>query len=140
MSEQRFKRRDFLKLGTQGLLALSGLLGLGGLLRYLSFQSEPAQPRQIPLGAATDYPPGTRRVVADGQALLIHDENGLRAISLVCTHLGCLVQAEGDGFACPCHGSLYAAGGEVLRGPATQALQELRVEQSASGELLLIRD
>ena len=92
------------------------------------------------MGAATDYLPGTHRVVADGQALLIHDENGLRAISLVCTHLGCLVQAEGDGFACPCHGSLYASGGEVLRGPATQALQELRVEQSESGELLLIRD
>ena len=140
MSEQRFKRRDFLKLGTRGLLALSGLLGLGGLLRYLSFQSEPAQPRQIPLGAATDYPPGTRSVVADGQALLIHDENGLRAISLVCTHLGCLVQEEGEGFACPCHGSLYAADGTLLRGPATQALHELRVEQSESGELLLIRD
>ena len=61
------------------LLALSGILGLGGLLRYLSYQSEPAQPQEIPLGAATDYPIGTREVVAEGQALLIHDKQSLRA-------------------------------------------------------------
>jgi len=140
MGQQRLKRRDFLKLGTQGLLALSGMLGLGGLLRYLSFQSEPAQPREIPLGAATDYPLGTRKVVAEGQALLIHDEKGLLAISLVCTHLGCLVQAEGNGFTCPCHGSMYAADGAVVRGPATQALPELRLEQTENGELLLIKE
>jgi Rieske Fe-S protein len=139
MHNQRLKRRDFLKLGTQGLLALSGMLGLGGLLRYLSFQTEPEPPRQISLGAAADYPAGTRRMVAGGQALLIHDEAGLRAISLVCTHLGCLVQAQGDGFACPCHGSLYAADGALVRGPATQALHALRLEQTENGELLLIR-
>jgi nitrite reductase/ring-hydroxylating ferredoxin subunit len=140
MGEQRLKRRDFLKLGTQGLLTVSGMLGLGGLLRYLSFQTEPAPRREIPLGAAADYPPGTRRVVADGQALLIHDEQGLRAISLVCTHLGCLVQVEGDGFTCPCHGSMYAADGALLRGPATQALHALRIEETENGELLLVKE
>lgn len=133
-------RRDFLKLATQGLLAVSGMLGLGGLLRYLSFQSDPPAPRQVSLGLAADFPPGTRQVVAGGQALLIHDDEGLRALSLVCSHLGCLVQAEGEGYACPCHGSLYAADGRVLRGPATQALQALRVEQTEQGELLLIKE
>jgi Rieske Fe-S protein len=139
MHEKPVKRRDFLKLGTQGLLTLSGVLGLGGLLRYLSFQADPPAPNQISLGMAADFPPGTRQVVANGQVLLIHDDEELRALSLVCTHLGCLVQVEGEGFACPCHGSLYAADGAVQRGPATEALPLLRVEQTETGELLLIK-
>lgn len=140
MHDQPVKRRDFLKLGTQGLLALSGMLGLGGLLRYLSFQTEPPPTQEIPLGKAADYPRGTRRVVADGQALLIHDEAGLRAISLVCTHLGCLVQPDDEGFTCPCHGSLYAADGALRRGPATQALHRLPIEEINEGELVLIKE
>jgi Rieske Fe-S protein len=138
MPVQQVKRRDFLKLGTQGLLALSGMLGLGGLLRYLSFQDEPTPRREIALGKVDDYPPGTRQVVANGQALLIHDESGLYALGLVCTHLGCLVEVAGEGFACPCHGSLYNADGSVRRGPATQPLNELRLDQAENGELTLI--
>lgn len=140
MPEQTMKRRDFLKLATQGLLAAGGLLGLGGLLRFLSFQSEPAPAREINLGASIDYPIGTRKVVAEGQALLIHDEQGLRAISLTCTHLGCLVEEKESGFTCPCHGSMYTRDGAVLRGPATQALLTWQVEQSANGDLLLRRE
>lgn len=140
MEKQRVKRRDFLKLVTKGILAVSGMLGLGSLLRYFSYKSEPTALREMPLGAVTDFPLGTRQEVADGQALLIHDEDGLRAISLVCTHLGCLVHPEGDGFTCPCHGSQYDADGTVVRGPATQALQALRIEQTGDGELRLIRE
>lgn len=140
MSKPDLKRRDFLKLGTQGLLTLSGLLGLGGLLRYLGYQSDPAAPRRISLGMASDFPLGTRQVVTNGQALLIHDTQGLRALSLVCTHLGCLVQTEGQDFACPCHGSLYAQDGSILRGPANQPLHWLRLEETESGELFLVRE
>lgn len=139
MQKQSLKRRDFLKLSTQGLLTLGGLLGLGGLLRYLSYKPEPAPSPRISLGPASGYPPGTRTVVADGQALLLHDETGLHALSLVCTHLGCLVQAEGSGFACPCHGSLYAADGSLIRGPAAQPLPELVLEQAENGDLILIK-
>lgn len=137
MEKHDIRRKDFIQLGTRGMLMLSGLLGLGGVLRYLSFQSEPSPVREIRLGKAADFPAGTRRVVANGQALVIHDEGGLRAISLVCTHLGCLVSVEGEGFACPCHGSLYGAEGDVVRGPAGQALRLLKVEQNEAGELVL---
>jgi cytochrome b6-f complex iron-sulfur subunit len=140
MHKPPVERCDFLKLGTQGLLALSGVLGLGGLLRYLGFQADPPAASQVSLGMAADFPPGTRQVVANGQALLIHDEKGLRALSLVCTHLGCLVEANDTGFACPCHGSLYAADGAVVRGPASQPLTWLHVEETGDGELLLIKE
>jgi hypothetical protein len=41
-------RRDFLKLTRNGFLYLSGILTLGGLLRFLSFQTEPARQTEWP--------------------------------------------------------------------------------------------
>ncbi|HML21953.1 MAG TPA: Rieske (2Fe-2S) protein [Aggregatilinea sp.] len=134
-------RRDFLRLVTQSLLGISGLLGLGGLVRYLDFQGETAPPEVFELGAAADYPPGSSVVLPDVPAVLIHDEAGFRAMSLVCTHLGCTVEpdAAGDGYVCPCHGSRYDAAGVARRGPASDALPTLRVEVTDDEQVRLYR-
>lgn len=51
------------------------------------------------------------------------------ALKAECPHLGCLVAPEpGVGFACPCHGSRYAADGSVTRGPAPRSLGLARVQ------------
>jgi cytochrome b6-f complex iron-sulfur subunit len=44
------------------------------------------------------------------------------AISLECTHLGCLLNTVDRGFFCPCHGSDFGPLGEVYSGPATVPL------------------
>ena len=130
-------RRDFLKLAASGLLSTSGIFALGGLLRYLSHPANPAPPTEFDLGPAENYPPGSRIVVAEGSALLIHDENGFHALSLACTHLGCTVEAKGDDFLCPCHGSRFDAEGKPQNGPAAKPLRRLQVEPTAAGHLLL---
>jgi mono/diheme cytochrome c family protein/nitrite reductase/ring-hydroxylating ferredoxin subunit len=45
-----------------------------------------------------------------------------RAISLECTHLGCLLNTVDRGFFCPCHGSDFGPLGEVYSGPAKDPL------------------
>lgn len=133
-------RRDFLKLAASGLLSASGILALGGLLRYLSHPAHPAPPTEFDLGPAGNYPPGSRTMVAEGSALLIRDESGFHALSLACTHLGCTVETQADGFTCPCHGSTFDAQGAPTRGPAQKPLSALRLETTAAGHLILHTD
>jgi cytochrome b6-f complex iron-sulfur subunit len=133
-------RRDFLKLTRDGFLYLSGALILGGLLRFLNFQTEHAPQTEFDLGPAENYPLGTRIILPEIPAMLIHAEQGFTAISLVCTHLGCTVGQSTDGFACPCHGSRFDADGNVTHGPAAKPLTSLRIEISENNKLILHTD
>ena len=130
-------RRDFLRLSTNTLLALAGLLGLGNIIRFLSYQYDPAPPSEYEIGPATDYPQNSHKVLAHIPAIVIHDQKGLRAISLMCTHLGCTVEQRNFGFECPCHSSRYDFNGKVLKGPAAADLKKLRVVESEDGHLHL---
>ncbi len=134
---KNISRHDFLKLSTNSLLALAGILGIGGLIRYLSYQFDATPPSEFDLGPASDYPTNTRKVIAHIPAILIHDEKGWRAISLVCSHLGCTVEERSFGFECPCHGSRYDPNGAVVRGPASTNLNKFRVVESEDGNLHL---
>jgi len=130
-------RRDFLKLARDGFLTLSGALAFLGFLRFLDYDPNPAQKTEFDLGSAEKYPLGSRTVLDEIPAILIHTESGFSALSLVCTHLGCGLENNPDGFACPCHGSRFDADGNVLHGPAAKSLQSLNVEVTAEGNLKL---
>lgn len=56
-------------------------------------------------------------------------EEEVLALSLVCTHLGCLVEwsAERRQFLCPCHRATFDAGGNVVEGPPPRPLARLAV-------------
>jgi nitrite reductase/ring-hydroxylating ferredoxin subunit len=126
-------RRDF--LGISALLAAGAALSVAllGMLRLPkaavlaspSKRFRVALPESLAEGAAY-VPPG--RSVA-----LFRDREGVYAISMVCTHLGCIVKPSATGFDCPCHGSRFAADGTVLRGPAPKALPWLGVTVAANG-------
>jgi cytochrome b6-f complex iron-sulfur subunit len=128
-------RRDFLKLSTNSLLALAGALGIGGLFRFLSYQYDESPQTEFDIGTAYDYPFDSRTILAYIPAVIIHDKNGFQAISLQCTHLGCMLEARNFGFECPCHGSRFEPSGVTLKGPAVKNLRTLRIEQSDNGNL-----
>ncbi len=140
MSVNNINRRDFLKILNTTIWAVIGLLGLDGLLRFLNTQTDPQPQSDFDVGSADTYQTGSRTVIASIPALLIHNENGFTAISLVCTHLGCTLESKQDGFACPCHGSRFDLNGNVVRGPANKALSSLKVSVTDDGRLHIFTD
>lgn len=62
---------------------------------------------------------------------LLQKDRRVAALSLECTHLGCLLNTMDHGFFCPCHGSEFGPEGQVYSGPATEPLpwHAVRIER-----------
>ncbi len=74
-----------------------------------------------------DIPVDTARVLSDGlgkKGVYRDRMGGIHAVSLRCTHLGCLLRFNGAerSWDCSCHGSRFDVDGAVLEGPATRPL------------------
>ena len=82
------------------------------------------------LGAGEAFVPPGRSVA------VFKDPDGVYAVSTICTHLGCLVKPNAEGFECPCHGSRFAANGDVTKGPAPRPLPWLKVTNNG-GQLTI---
>jgi cytochrome b6-f complex iron-sulfur subunit len=131
----KLSRRDFLKLVRNGFLSLSAGLTIAGLIRFLNFEVNPAPQTEYDLGPASDFPLNSRTVLSDPPVLVIHNEKGFAALSLLCTHLGCTVQDAEQGFECPCHGSRFNEDGRVQSGPAKEPLRSLQIQLTDQGHL-----
>lgn len=84
--------------------------------------------RVVKRGDVEEIGPGEGRVVGDGlgQRAVYRDDDGtLHELSARCTHLGCIVNwnSAERSWDCPCHGSRFAATGEVIEGPAVHPLR-----------------
>ena len=79
--------------------------------------------------------PGDGGVITRGQRKIAvyKGANGrVHALSAECTHKGCIVTwSNADRtWQCPCHGSIFAADGSVLHGPATKPLKPAKPPRS----------
>jgi Rieske Fe-S protein len=77
-----------------------------------------------------DVPTNTGKVLEGTHVALYRDHAGrLHAVSSVCTHMGCEVQwnDKDKNWACPCHGSRFAPGGDVVHGPAIRPLAAVEI-------------
>lgn len=65
--------------------------------------------------------------------------SGVAAVNPTCTHAGCQVewQSQEKIFACPCHGSQFQADGTVVRGPASQPLEQY--EAKIEGNKVMVK-
>jgi cytochrome b6-f complex iron-sulfur subunit len=130
-------RRDF--LGLAGLWA-TGIAIMGsivGMARLPKPRVIPEASQRFRVGRPENFGPGSVEVISEQNVRVIGTEEGIAAMSMICTHLGCIVSKEGDGFGCPCHGSKFDAAGTVTGGPAPSALKWLDVSQAADGSLVV---
>lgn len=132
-------RRRLLK----GFLGFLGALGLSSLFYggYKFLDPEASGPREIEV-PLKEIPVGKAFSLKMGNTpgILIHDEEGnLKAFSLVCTHMACIVswQPEKKEFYCPCHDGYFDADGKVISGPPPAPLEKWLVE--VKGDQVLVR-
>lgn len=93
------------------------------------------------LGPASRFPKGSAVLLRRANAVIVHDELGLHAMSAICTHQRCTVRdtPARNELTCPCHGAAFSYDGEPLRGPTRVPLPWLALEEEG-GELVLDPD
>jgi len=89
------------------------------------------------VGPPGAFPQGEYRRIPGRNVFVARGEQGLFAVSAVCTHLGCVVAPSPTGFDCPCHGSRFDALGRVIAGPAPRGLEWFALRLAPDGQLVV---
>ncbi|NIM61081.1 MAG: Rieske 2Fe-2S domain-containing protein [Acidobacteria bacterium] len=96
-------------------------------------------PTRFTAGAINAFALGSVLLNEAHSVYVMRLQEGFRALSAVCTHLGCITRYRPDEriIACPCHGSRFALDGEVLAGPAPRSLPLFEMDVSSRGEVMI---
>jgi len=136
LDPEPLSRRDWLGLTSLWAMGAALLFGVVGMMRLpkAAVLSSPSKKFRV---ALPDTLAAGEAFVPPGRAVSVFkDDQGVHAISTICTHLGCVVKPGASGFECPCHGSRFALDGSVTRGPAPRPLPWLKV--SVAGNVVTI--
>ncbi len=135
-------RREFLTVALAAAvgIAMIRVVGLG-----LDFYRPAAAANQyggvFELGPLADLPATGESPLhhAGGRFYLARTEAGLLALHKVCTHLDCLLgwDEQNQRYLCPCHGSQFAADGQVLSGPAERSLNRFAVRLTTADGMVV---
>jgi cytochrome b6-f complex iron-sulfur subunit len=130
-------RRDFLGLAAFGAAILASLSSFAGSLRFVKSNVYSEESLKFKIGKPENFPVGTTRKFDQKRVFIFSDNDGIYAISAVCTHLGCIVHSTDWGFQCPCHGSKFNKDGKVIAGPAPRNLPWHEISRHEDGSLLV---
>ena len=134
-----------------------GWVGVGGLATYLPVAIAACSPEQSgspPITEPTSTAPPVPTPGADGfldvgtveqlnqdgrilnkklELIVVRnpEDDSLVALNPSCPHQGCTVDWDGENknLACPCHGSTFAADGELIKGPAKESLANYVIKE-----------
>lgn len=133
-SEPISRRKVLAWLTSMGILG-SGIVTIFSNLVFIKPRATYGQPSRFSIGTPDEFPPGTRIALGDQKVAVTREGDKMAAISITCTHLGCIVGVSETGFACPCHGSRFDQDGNVTGGPAPKPLPWFEVTLAPNGEL-----
>lgn len=129
-------RRDVLGLLSLWSMASALVFAAVGMMRLPRAAVLPTPSKTFRVALPETLPPGEAFVPPGRSVALFRDTDGVHAVSIVCTHLGCIVKPTGAGFECPCHGSRFAKNGDVTGGPAPAPLPWLEVRVSGGSVIV----
>jgi len=128
-------RRSFIQLGLVAVAAA----WVGTFVQSKLFPQATAQEAKPVTFPMSELPVGGAKYVTYGgvPAIVIRSRESIKAYSLVCTHLGCIVlwQENEQKFKCPCHGSGFSRDGINLEGPAPRPLERYAIRIADDGQL-----
>ena len=138
--EGRISRRDFLGVVATGAFITAMVMPLIGLFKFMKPQLFPDVSRAFKIGRPGEIPVGFTKIYPEQKVIVTRDSQGIAAMSLICTHLGCIVTKTERGFSCPCHGSTFSDQGVVRKGPAPKPLPWFDISFHPSGKLVVNAD
>jgi cytochrome b6-f complex iron-sulfur subunit len=131
-------RRDW--LGLAGVWSAVAALAAAviGSVRLPMPSVFPESSSKVKIGPPDSFAPASATYLPQLSAWVFRDQQGLYAISSVCTHLGCISKRmDNEEFLCPCHGSVFASDGKVMVGPAPKGLNWLAMSLSPDGQVVV---
>ncbi|MEX2370576.1 MAG: Rieske 2Fe-2S domain-containing protein [Bacteroidales bacterium] len=133
------ERRHFIRKTSLALATLAGtVLGISFIRQFA--HKNASRTRLIKIGKLSDFPLDTYTFINDVKIYIYRDYESVKAVSGICTHLGCTILRTMDGFECPCHGSCYSDEGNVLSGPAPRSLSWYKVGKAPDGMIFVDLD
>lgn len=126
-------RRQFLDFAIGAGLFAAAAGTAYPVIRYLFPPLEKAGRGEEKITVATleELPPGRAKPFKfrNKPFILLNTKYGITALSLVCTHLACIVKWDETEqlLKCPCHAGFFDPTGKVLAGPPPRPLPQLKV-------------
>ena len=136
-------RKGFLNWLTIGWLAFSAATGgfFVVMIRFLFPNVLFEPPQSFKIGYPEEFVPGNVdiRFKKKYNIWVVRNDEGIYALSTVCTHLGCTpnwLMGE-QKFKCPCHGSGFRFSGINFEGPAPRPLERFMIYLAGDGQIVV---
>ncbi len=130
------KRRQFFKSTSILLASVAGVLASVSLLRQI-FPRSTYENKRFKLGKPNRFTINDFTYIPDQKLFVYRDHGGMKAVTAICTHLGCVLERSVNGFECPCHGSCFDTSGKVLSGAATKDLSWYHLYKDTDGQIVV---
>lgn len=142
--QENVNRRGFFKrilMGT-GLIASYGT-GAVYALQFLLPRKKKREFRKLLIASLDELPQNGSKTFKDlsgREVVLVNTDEGLKAISTTCTHLGCKAywEPDNDRFFCPCHDGVFDINGNVVSGPPPRPLDRYEVEVDENDNVFVL--
>ena len=142
-SGKDLNRKGFLGWLSIGWLAFAGATGgfFTLMIRFMFPNVLFEPPQSFKIGYPDDFTIGKvdTRFKRKHAVWVVRNDEGIYALSTVCTHLGCTpnwLEAE-QKYKCPCHGSGFRKSGINFEGPAPRPLERFAISLAPDGKILV---